>query len=156
MRDTRDFKVLQGDRGRILAFFYDSRATNAEPIEGVVALHGADLSGAWPRDAWLRGANLQGANLKEACLFATNLVAANLRGANLEAARLWSANLQATEVTAEQLGQSKSLARATLPDDTKLSEDNWQAEFEEWHKKLEERVEGERNGDGGAESGDDD
>jgi hypothetical protein len=37
------------------------------------------------------------------------------------------------------------LAGATLPDGTKLSEDNWKAEFEEWRRKQEGQAEAERD-----------
>ena len=40
----------------------------------------------------------------------------------------------------EQLAQARNLAGATLRDGTKLSEDNWEAEFEEWRKKQEEQA----------------
>jgi len=57
-------------------------------------------------------------------------------------------------VTADQLAQAKTLARATLPDGTKLSDDNWQAEFEEWREKQE--TEDQRDDDEGDEWDDDD
>jgi hypothetical protein len=48
-------------------------------------------------------------------------------------------------VTADQLAQATTLARATLPDGTKLGDDNWQAEFEEWREKQEAEAGGQRD-----------
>ena len=95
----------------------------------------ADLQG-----ATLAGADMERANLMSANLEGTSLKGANLRGAvlidsNLDGATLEDANLEEAVVLGEQLGKAESLAGASLPDGTELSEDAWQAEFEEWRKK---------------------
>jgi uncharacterized protein YjbI with pentapeptide repeats len=106
-------------------------------------LEGANLEGAILAYANLQGAYLERADLEGATLGMANLNRATLSHVNLERAflgyvHLGGANLKAAKVTAEQLAQATTLAGATLPDGTKLSEDNWEAEFEEWRKKQEE------------------
>lgn len=98
-------------------------------------LGGANLEGTNLRLAHLKEANLRLANLRGAFLRAANLGGAFLRAANLEEAFLGAANLEGAEVTAHQLAQAELLAGATLPNGTNLSEENWEAEFEEWRKK---------------------
>jgi uncharacterized protein YjbI with pentapeptide repeats len=98
-------------------------------LESAILL-GANLRGAFLTLANLRGAILLAANLEGVSLVMADLVGADLQGVNLE-----SANLEGAAVSAEQLTQAQSLAGATLPDGTKLSEDNWEAEFEEWRRK---------------------
>jgi hypothetical protein len=46
--------------------------------------------------------------------------------------------LEAARVSADELAKAMSLEGATLPDGTKLSEDNWEAECEEWRENQEE------------------
>jgi uncharacterized protein YjbI with pentapeptide repeats len=116
-------------------------------LEGAV-LHKADLSEAHVWNARMKGSHLGATILVNADLSFTDLAGANLRHANLERAilsftnleeaDLWHANLEDADVTAEQLAEAKSLAGATLPDGAKLSEENWEAEFEDWRKKQEE------------------
>jgi hypothetical protein len=121
------------------------------------SLASANLAGALLVDANLRGANLgasnlEGANLGAVCLQQANLARSNLENTNLnyanlegaslvlsclQGASLWGANLSGADLrrsslTAEQAAQARSLAGATLPDGTTLSDDNWEAEFEEW------------------------
>ena len=123
------------------------------------SLERVDLNWASLNHANLKGANLCAANLEGAYMWGTNLEGANLSGANLERAKpreanlkgslledtnleeawLWCANLKGAAITVEQLAQAKSLGGATLPDGTKLSKDNWPAEFEEWRKEQEEQ-----------------
>jgi hypothetical protein len=66
-----------------------------------------------------------------------------------------SGGLGGDQSRVKQLAQAWSFAGATLPDDNKLSEDNWAAEFEEWRKKQEERAEAERDDDDGEDRDDD-
>jgi len=89
----------------------------------------ADLACSHLGGAYLVGANLAGASLAMVSLEKAYLVDANLRGSNLVNA----------DVAIDQLSEAKSLAGATLPDGVKLSEDDWQAEFEEWRRKQEEQ-----------------
>ena len=87
----------------------------------------ADLEGAILWDA-----NFQEANLREANLFGASLVRANLQGAylegvNLQGAELYGANLQVAflleaKVTGEQLANTLSLRRATMPDGQKYED----------------------------------
>jgi len=84
-------------------------------------LSGADLSGAYLNGAYLNGANLSSANLSSANLSSANLsggkkVCTDLSGANLSGADLSGANLCDAIVTSEQLGKTKSLQGATMPD----------------------------------------
>ncbi len=77
------------------------------------SLHSADLRGADLCGAKLEGVRLSWVNLERACL-------------------------EGTTVTAEQLSHADSLMGTVLPDGTKLSEGNWEAEFEEWQDGQEE------------------
>jgi uncharacterized protein YjbI with pentapeptide repeats len=102
-------------------------------------LTGASLERANLQDARLTEANLRGVNLAEANLLGARLTDADLGGAKLGGANLLSANLEGAFVSFEQLAKAVSLRGVTLPDGTKLSEDNWEAEFEEWRNKQEEQ-----------------
>jgi hypothetical protein len=107
-------------------------------------LEGTELLVAHLEDANLGSANLrttilQSAHLQRADLLGASLQGANLKNANLAGTHLWFADLREAQVTAKQLDQAKSLRAATLPDGTKLSEDNWEAEFEEWRQQQEEK-----------------
>lgn len=102
-------------------------------LEGV-DLELANLEGVIIVVANLEGCDLGGANLKNAWLADANLKRADLRDANLEGVNLWHANLEGAELVASQLSEAWILAGVTLPDGTKLSEDNWRAEFEEWRR----------------------
>ena len=137
-------------RGATLAFsdFSDAKLMLVDLRNAL--LRGTDLSGAFLGAANLEGANLDEANLKNAMMFGANLLNANLENANLEGAILEALDypegelgyghrlmLLPAHVSPNQLAQAQSLAGATLPDGTKLSEDNWRAEFEEWRRKQE-------------------
>lgn len=121
-------------------------------------LEGANLSFADLREAnlmWanlaratLRYANLEGAflafsNLEEADLTGANLEGASLRAMGLrgifddpsEAPNMRRANLAGATGLDDKLHLAMSLAGATLPNGTRLSEDGWQTEFERWEKK---------------------
>ena len=76
----------------------------------MVSLSLADLSSTHRSGANLEGADLSGANLRDA-----DLHDANLRGANLEF----------SVVDDEQLSIAKDLVGATMPDGTKMSEEQW-------------------------------
>jgi uncharacterized protein YjbI with pentapeptide repeats len=97
-------------------------------------LEEANLEGADLEDGVLPAVSFQGANLVGADLWFVQLEGADLEGADLRDARLKDAM-----VAAEQLARAASLAGATLPDGTRLSEANWRAEFEAWRRKQEER-----------------
>lgn len=104
----------------------------------------ANLQGASLGAANLRKANLERANLRGAMLGSVNLREANLESADLCEAELIGADLRNADVNAEQLAQASYLALAILPDGTALSEDNWEAEFEDWltrQKELEDTEE---------------
>jgi len=84
-------------------------------------------------------ARLDGAALVGADLRGANMTMAWCRGAVLEQAGISYAYLGGAHgISEQQLASAKCLAGATLPDDTKLSEHNWQAEFQAWRKKHEE------------------
>jgi hypothetical protein len=106
-----------------------------------VDLSRANLRGADLRDAELQEADLGGANLKEADLSYANLEGARLWPARLAGAWLVEANLEGAWLRPRELAEATKLNSATLPDGTKLSEDNWEAEFEEWREKQEEQDE---------------
>ena len=120
-----------------------SGANLRETDLGGARLMGADLRRADLREAYLGGASmwdahLEGANLQGAILCAVILERANLTGAHLRGANLRGTSLKEAKLTAEQLTQAVCLAGVILPDGTELSQDNWQAEFEEWRGKHEE------------------
>jgi uncharacterized protein YjbI with pentapeptide repeats len=75
------------------------------------------------READLQNALLQGVNLQDAFLPKANLQGANLQGANLSEAKFRGA-----EVTPEQLADTQSLQRATMPNGQK---------YEDWLKEKE-------------------
>jgi hypothetical protein len=107
------------------------------------SLGGARLRRAWLANARLCNGTLVKADLREARLYDSDLSEAWLCEARLDEALLGRADLRkahldGAEVLADQLAQAESLAGATLPDGTKLSEENWEAEFEEWREKHEE------------------
>lgn len=94
-------------------------------------LQKADLTGANLQHASLMDANLQDAVLHRASLQDADLFGAELRGAvlidaDLEGSNLMFANLHLGHLVAtrshviKQLSQAKTLARATMPDGTKL------------------------------------
>jgi len=120
---------------------------------GGARLECADLTGANLREADLCRANLQGALLRESSIIALSgseggdQQVIRVAGANLEEATLRHTDLERALLDVSQLTQARSLAGATLPDGTKLSEDNWRAEFEDWRRKQEERAGGERDND---------
>jgi len=97
--------------------------------------------------AKLRKARLVGADLSGAVLWNTKLQEANLDGADLRGSVLWKADLKGAtlmwadmtdaHVTPEQLAATVDLCGTTLRDGFTLSEDNWQADFEEWRQKRE-------------------
>lgn len=112
-------------------------------------LHGAyfgltDLRGMTFYDTNLKGAYLGNTNLSNAELYRLNLQEADLSSANLERAYLSSVDFQnadlsyidlegASGLTCAQLGESKSLMAATLPDGTFLpDEGDWRAVFDAW------------------------
>jgi uncharacterized protein YjbI with pentapeptide repeats/uncharacterized membrane protein YqjE len=119
-----------------------SEARLSKAYLGAADLGGANLSGARLSEANLMMANLSGANLTYAILEVADLTGASLRGANLSMtylrraslrlADLSGAKLEEATVAYKRLVQAKSLKGTTLPDGTKLSEENWQAEFEKW------------------------
>ncbi len=74
-------------------------------------LRAADLRGAYLQDAYLQGADLQGADLQGA-----DLQGADLQGADLQGADLREVGLRGARVTDEQLADTWSLQRATMPD----------------------------------------
>jgi hypothetical protein len=118
----------------------DMRHSNLQGVDLWLAnLEGASLDRADLKEARLGRVHLQEADMEDADLEGANLWGAQLQGAELERANLNKVFLQEADVATRQLAQAKSLAGATLPDGTKLSEDNWQAEFEEWRKKQEEQ-----------------
>jgi hypothetical protein len=96
-------------------------------------LDSAILEGAMLSAANLSRASLEHANLKDASLTWSKLKYASLRGADMS-----GASLERSNVSNEQLKEALTLAGAILPDGTQLSEDNWEAEFEEWREKQEE------------------
>lgn len=117
-------------------------------------LQGADFRNANLQEGSLQNANLQGANFEEANLHRVDLLEANLQGANLRHAnlrvvRLWAANLQGADLShadlhgalclaPEQLRQAGTLQGATLPDGTKLPDDDtWRSAFEAWCETVE-------------------
>lgn len=117
----------------------DLRHTHLEGAGlSAASLAGANLSRANLLRADLSRADLTGANLSRAYLDGAYLDRCDLSSANLNGAYLSGAGLGGAKVTTEQLAQAASLQGATLPDGTKLSEENWQAEFEEWREKQEE------------------
>jgi uncharacterized protein YjbI with pentapeptide repeats len=97
--------------------------------------------------AHLEDAELVGARLDSAMLWFAHLNRAVLVHASLEGAALWGADLRSAFVTADQLAQACSLRETILRDGTKLSEDNWEAEFEEWQRKQKKRGAVEQNDD---------
>jgi len=89
-------------------------------------LSGADLSTADLSTADLSGANLSNAYLSNACLSGANLSGANLSGAYLSHANLSHANLGGTNLNNRQLAQAMSLIGATMPDESKMTEEQWE------------------------------
>jgi uncharacterized protein YjbI with pentapeptide repeats len=117
-------------------------------------LQGAFLWGASLQEARLYETNLQetilqraklqeayliGANLREAYLEEANLQGAWLGVANLQGALLLEVNLQgARQVARDQLREASTLRGATLPDGTKLpNDDTWREAFEAWCETVE-------------------
>jgi len=86
-------------------------------------LGAADLSVADLSVADLSVADLSAADLSAADLSAADLYKVDLTGAVLSKAKLYSTNLRQAIVTNEQLNNAKSLAKATLPNGTKLPKD---------------------------------
>ena len=82
-------------------------------------LRGADLRKANLREANLDAADLRGADLGKAVLQRAHLNDTDLRKANLFKARLNHADLSGATVTDKQLGATKTLKGATLPDGTR-------------------------------------
>lgn len=121
---------------------------NARKLLKGANLRRADLSKANLIGADLTRADLFHADLNGADLIAANLIAAYLRRADLRRADLGRANLEGTflhkanlervrKITIEQLTQAESLQGATLPDGTKLPDnDSWQEVFKEWCKTV--------------------
>jgi uncharacterized protein YjbI with pentapeptide repeats len=95
-------------------------------------LSGAKLSGADLRRAKLSGAHLNNVDLSMADLCEASLLGADLSGADLSKVDLSGVYLFGATVTDEQLAQAESLEGAMMPDGTKFSKENWQAEFEKW------------------------
>jgi hypothetical protein len=90
-------------------------------------LREANLFGASLVRANLQGATLFGADLEGASLARANLQGAYLEGVNLQGAELYGANLQVAflleaKVTGEQLANTLSLRRATMPDGQKYED----------------------------------
>lgn len=98
-------------------------------------LEEADLQQARLKRTVLRGAILKGASMRGAILGYADLEGANLEGADLEGTVLNNARLLDAIVEPGQVAQAGSLASASLPDGTVLSEDNWRSEFESWREK---------------------
>jgi hypothetical protein len=57
------------------------------------------------------------------------------------------ASLEGASILVEQLALADPLAGTVLPDGTRLSEENWKVEFEEWQRKQEEPAEAEQDND---------
>jgi hypothetical protein len=115
-------RSLDGNRkGQVVRFLCEAdlirKLRNSEVI---IDLRTADLS----------GANLLGAKLEDAYIHNANLIYANLTGANLSDAHL----LGAEGWTNEQFAQAESLARATMPDGTVMSDEDWE-EFKKRYRK---------------------
>lgn len=112
-------------------------------FEGAM-LNSAELQFCQLIDANLEQADLQGANLEHANLSSSSLLGANLKGANLARAILHGApteyGLWPTRFRCEELAEAESLAGATLPPNTRLSEENWRVELEKWREEREERL----------------
>jgi uncharacterized protein YjbI with pentapeptide repeats len=101
-------------------------------------LEEANLSNADLREVWLTRVNLQGARLMYARLDGVNLSDANMQGTYLQMASLSHTSLRDASIEPSRLAPARTLAGATLPNGTKLSEDNWKAEFEEWRAQRKE------------------
>jgi hypothetical protein len=128
---ARTFAVLRslgGNRkGKVARFLHEADLITGkvvreelgerEVIGAIIDLGGVDLEGADLMGTDLSHANLFYANLSHTNLFYANLSHANLSGANLRDAKGW---------TNEQLAQAESLVGATLPDETKMTEEGWE------------------------------
>jgi uncharacterized protein YjbI with pentapeptide repeats len=89
---------LDGERkGSVLQFLYESGLIRKD--RQVLALRGADLSGARLPGADLRGANLHGADLSGAILYAANLSGTDLSRADLKEADLLGADLSGADLS---------------------------------------------------------
>ncbi len=121
-------RSIDGNRkGQVMRFLHEADLITGKVVReelgkrqvigAIIDLSGADLSGADLMGTDLSHANLFYANLSHANLFYANLSNANLSGANLRDAKGW---------TNEQLAQAESLVGATLPDETKMTEESWE------------------------------
>lgn len=95
-------------------------------------LANANLAEAVMYQAKLKGAALLGANLRKAAIFRTKLTDANLWRADLRQAMFWESDLTGAKLAGKKPGRAETLAGSVLPDGMKLSEAEWQIEFEDW------------------------
>jgi hypothetical protein len=122
MRTLTVLRGLDGKRkGIVVIFLYEAGLLFVKPV---IALVGADLSGADLRGAFLKRvdleeANLIGAHLSRANLWDANLIGADLSGANLSKANLREADMTEAKISPKQLGTAASFRAAVLPDGTK-------------------------------------
>jgi len=97
-------------------------------VLSAINFQGANFTLAKLNSAKLQGADLRGTNFKYADLSGADLSGADLDGANLDGANLQSAtlertNLRNTNITQEQLEYCSTVAGATMPDGSKVPDD---------------------------------
>lgn len=125
--DLRGANLQDSDLRRINQFGVLVLSTPGE-LTSPMNLTNANLKGANLEEALLREADLVNANLTSAVLTNADLRYANLLDAILDDAtvadaNLAFANLSGASITQEQLATCKSLKGATLPDGTKVPDD---------------------------------